>query len=226
MEGSEDRRLSGRQEQARRNDGRVLAAAREVFTRDPGAPMSAVAKRAAVGQGSLYRRYAGKEALIASVCADGMARMRDAAVAALEDGGDAWTALSDFLRWYLESGTAQLAALVGTFSPDEELFDLARETNRVIQALVEKSIDAGRLRPDVSGADLTLLATLLSGLRHGEPERDAALRERYLTLLLQGLDQRDRDPLPGPAPEGEELERPWREAQALSVDDGDARRPE
>jgi len=42
-------------------DGRILAAAREVFINDPGAAVSAVASKAGVGISALYRRYPSKE---------------------------------------------------------------------------------------------------------------------------------------------------------------------
>jgi AcrR family transcriptional regulator len=212
-------RLRGRQAEARRNDERVLEAALEVFTSDPQAPMSAVAERAGVGQASLYRRYRSKEELLTHVCRNGMERMREAALEALRSTGDPWAALSGYLHWYLESGTPQLAGLVGSFSPDESLFELARETNEAIQALVERTAAAGGMRSDVSGGDLSLIVSQLSALRRGEPERDAALRERYLTLLLQGLAQRDAPELPGRAPDADEMEGPWREAQRLQGSD-------
>jgi hypothetical protein len=66
--------LSGRQAEARRNDGLILEAAREVFVEDPDAPISAVAERAGVGIGALYRRYASKEELRA--CGDTSPRPR------------------------------------------------------------------------------------------------------------------------------------------------------
>jgi AcrR family transcriptional regulator len=56
--------LRGRRAEAARNDQRILDAAREVFVADPGAPIAAVAKRAGVGIGALYRRYASKEELL------------------------------------------------------------------------------------------------------------------------------------------------------------------
>lgn len=158
------KRLRGREAEARRNDERVLGAALEVLSRDPQAPMSAVAERAGVGQASLYRRYPSKEALIATVCRNGMERMREAARTALESPGDPWDALAGFLHWYLESGTPQLSSQLGSFAPDESLFRLARETNDALQALVERTARAGRMRDDVSGADLSLIVAQLSGL--------------------------------------------------------------
>lgn len=179
--------------------------------------MSAVARRAGVGQASLYRRYPSREALLARVCRDGMERMQRAALSALESPGDPWEALSRFLNWYLESGTPRLAALLGSFTPAEDLFELARDTNQAIAALVERNVHAGRLRNDVTGADLTLIVTQLSRLTAPDPERAAVLRRRYLTLLLDGMARLDAPQLPGPAPDGEELERPWVEARGRSA---------
>jgi AcrR family transcriptional regulator len=205
--------LRGRQAEARRNDERILEAALEVFSADQRAPMSAVAERARVGQASLYRRYPSKDALLSCVCERGMSRMREAALAALGAPGDPWDALSGFLRWYLESGTSRLSRLLGAFEPEEHLFDLAHETNEAMQALVERTARAGRLREDVSGADLTLIVTQISAVEAPDAERAAALRHRYLTLALQALALRDATELPGPAPDAAQLEQPWRDRQ-------------
>lgn len=203
----------GRQAEAHRNDERILRAALEVFTDDRGAPMAAVAARANVGQASLYRRYPSKDALLARVCERGMAQIRDAALAVLHDSDDPWDALSDFLDWYLKSGTQRLAGLLGSFAPEEPLFDLARETNRAMQAIVDRVADAGMLRTDVTGADLTLIVTQITSLNADDPNRTDELRERYLTLALQGLSLKDATTLPGPAPDADELELPWRRTQ-------------
>ena len=59
----------GRQAEARRNDLAVLEAARDVFTaQGAGAPVSAVAERAGVGMGTLYRRYGSKTELLQRLC--------------------------------------------------------------------------------------------------------------------------------------------------------------
>jgi AcrR family transcriptional regulator len=201
----------GRQAEARRNDQTILEAALDVFTEDLRAPMSAVAERAGVGQASLYRRYPSKEALLACVCQRGMTQTHEAAVAALAAPGDPWDAFAGFMRFYVESGTPRLSGLLGSFAPEPHLFDLARATNDAMQALVERTVAAGRLRADVTGADLTLIVTMIGTLEASDAERTAALRDRYLTLALQGLALRDAPELPGPAPDADELERPWRE---------------
>lgn len=204
----------GRQAEARRNDQRILEAALDVYAQDLDAPMSAVAARAGVGQASLYRRYPSKEALLACVCEHGMRRMHQAAQQALAAAGDPWKALEKWLRWYLQSGVTRLADLSGSFTPsDEGMFDLARQTNEAIQALVDNAQHAGRLRRDITGADLTLIVTQISALQAPDPQRAAELRDRYLTLALQALALSDAPPLPARPPDAAELEDPWRRAQ-------------
>src|ERR671913_1483192 len=90
--------LSGRQAEARRNDRLILEAAREVFVADPDAPISAVAKRAGVGIGALYRRYPSKEELLRRVCAEGLQRYIPEAEAAQADQNDPWAAFASFMH--------------------------------------------------------------------------------------------------------------------------------
>jgi AcrR family transcriptional regulator len=204
--------LRGRQGEARRNDARIVAAALDVLAEDVTAPMSAVARRADVGQASLYRRYPSKETLLAEVCERGMASIGDAARTALAED-DAGAALAGFLHWYLDSGTLRLQGLLGSFTPPERLFALAREVNQAVQALVDRGADAGAIRPDVTGADLTMIVTQIGALHVTDPDRTRTLRQRYLTLALQGLALTDAETLPGPAPDADELEAPWRAQQ-------------
>lgn len=199
----------GREAEARRNDARIVAAALDVFAEDAAATMSAVARRAGVGQASLYRRYPSKETLLTEVCRRGMTTMGDAARAALDDP-DPGTALAGFLHWLVDSGTLRLSSLLGSFTPPEQLFMLAREANEALHALVGRAADAGAVRDDITGADLTLIATQIGGLNVGDAERTRALRRRYLTLALQGLALTGTAGLPGPAPDASELEAPWR----------------
>ncbi len=214
--------LRGRQTEARRNDHRILDAALDVFAEEPHAAMSAVAERAGVGQASLYRRYRSKDVLLGSVCERGMTRLRDEARSALAAPGDAGVALADFLGWYVESGTARLAGLLGSFAPERHLFTLAREANDALQALVDRAAATGSARADVTGADLTLLVTQISSLDTGDPARTTELRRRYLALVLQALLRDDAPALPGPPPDAAELERPWRALQRAPQSSGPA----
>src|SRR5215475_4953452 len=87
-------RRRGRYAEAARNDRLVLDAAREVFTSQGfDAPVSAVAQRAGVGIGSLYRRYGSKTELLQRLCTLAMEQAIEAAQAALAVG-DPWAGLA------------------------------------------------------------------------------------------------------------------------------------
>src|SRR5215212_4447756 len=107
--------LSGRQAEARRNDRLILEAAREVFVADPEAPISAVAERAEVGIGALYRRYASKEELLRLLCAEGLQQYIAEAEAALADEDDPWEAFAAFMCRIVDADTHSLTLrLAGT----------------------------------------------------------------------------------------------------------------
>src|SRR3954469_21520099 len=106
--------LQGRKREAARNDGVILEAARDVFLEDPKAPIAAVAERAGVGISALYRRYAGKEDLLRTLCHDGLKQFITAAEDA--DGvGEGWAALTEFLRAVVDADVHSLTVhLAGT----------------------------------------------------------------------------------------------------------------
>ena len=88
----------GRQQEAARNDRKVLDAAREVFaTQGWDAPVSAVAERAGVGMGSLYRRYGSKTELLQRLCVLAMEQNIAAAEQSLAMD-EPWDALSSYVH--------------------------------------------------------------------------------------------------------------------------------
>lgn len=202
--------LSGRQAEARRNDRLILEAAREVFVADPHAPISAVAERAGVGIGALYRRYASKEELLRRLCAEGLRRYIAEAEAALADRGDPWAAFATFMRRIVDADTHALTLrLPGTFEPTEELYRDSRKAQELNVRLFERNRTAGVIRQDVEVDDLSLLFEQLAAVRIGGEERTRQLRRRYLALLLDALRFPGRSPLPGPPPSWEEISRRW-----------------
>lgn len=202
--------LSGRRAEAALNDGRILEAAREVFVADPGAPISAVAERAGVGIGALYRRYASKEELLRRLSADGLRLYIAAVEDALADEGDPWRAFTDFMRRIVDADTHSLTLrLAGTFSPTEELYRDSRRAQELNVRLFERTRAAGAIRPDVEVDDIALLLEQLAAVRVADEERTRQLRHRYLALLLEALHAPSGSPLPGPPPSWEEIDRRW-----------------
>jgi AcrR family transcriptional regulator len=200
--------LSGRRGEAARNDERILAAARAVFTGDPGAPIAAVAERAGVGIGALYRRYRSKDELLQRLSLDGLERYIAAAEAGLADRGDPWTAFTSFMRRCVEAGSGSLTMrFAGTFRATQEQYHAGRRAHELTQRLIERLKAAGALRADIEVGDLSLIFEQLQAIKVGDEARAGQLRYRYLTLFLQAMRSPAEGPLPGPPPQWDELTR-------------------
>lgn len=200
----------GRAAEAARNDGAILDAARAVFVADPTAPVSAVAKRAGVGIGALYHRYASKEELLGTIAARGQEIYLAEAESALE-AEDPWTGYTTFLRRIVDADTHALTVrLAGTFVPNAEHLARAERMRKLTDALVERVRATGRLRADVSWLDISLLLEALSQVRLGDENRSAEIRRRQLSIVIDGLRaQSAAEPLPGATPDWEEQEARW-----------------
>jgi AcrR family transcriptional regulator len=205
-------RLGGRKAEAARNDRVILDAARDVFVREPNAPISDVAEQAGVGIGALYRRYAGKEELLRTLCADGLHRFIAIAEAALAGDGDPWEAFAGFVRGIIDSDVHSLTVhLAGTFSPTAELHGLAAQAGALADRVFRRAKAAGVLRGDLRANDVQMIFEQVTAIRVGDAGRTAALRRRYLALQLDALRAGTGTArLPGSPPTAEELGRRWR----------------
>ncbi|MFE1322097.1 TetR/AcrR family transcriptional regulator [Kitasatospora phosalacinea] len=201
----------GRQKEADLNDERLLRAAREVFAEQGwDAPVSAVAKRAGIGMGSLYRRFATKEDLILRIRLDAMDRAASIAEAAATEP-DSWTALASFVHNALRPG--QEGAFLGQAagrSPDTPEINAASDRmEAAFSTLLERARSDNALRPDVTPADLVLLLEHLGTRLPAPAERVEQLRHRYAQMMLDALRAQPSQPLPGPAPHWKELRELW-----------------
>ncbi|TDD84655.1 TetR/AcrR family transcriptional regulator [Actinomadura darangshiensis] len=198
--------MSGRKAQAARNDELIREAARAVFTADPGAPISAVAEHAGVGISALYRRYKSKEDLLQKLADDGMDRYLAEVERALDDGGDPWEAFAAFMRRCLDIGAGSLTMrLAGTFEVTEDMSRKGREIHLATTRLLQRTKEAGALRPEIEVGDISVMLEYLHGIRIGEDERMNRLQHRYLALMLDSLNLTDKQELPGPPPTWQEL---------------------
>jgi AcrR family transcriptional regulator len=202
-------RSDGRQAEADRNDQRVLVAAREVFAEyGADAPMSAIAKRAQVGQGTLYRRYASKEELIQQLCVASTAEAAQEADAALAAEPDAWSALTRFTQRCAQIGFGAFGNVAGRFTVTPELLAAVERMRAAVDRLVARAHAEGSLRSDVSTADICLIFARLHGHRPGAGwNRDFG--PRYVALVLAGLRAPGAGPLPGQPMTWDDVTRPW-----------------
>jgi AcrR family transcriptional regulator len=199
--------VRGRQAEARRNDLAVLDAARDVFAaQGAGAPISAVADRAGVGMGTLYRRYGSKTELLQRLCVLAMEQAIEAADGALQVR-DPWTALCGYIQACVEMRSGALASLAGQIEMTDEMLSTALRGMTRLREVVGRAHRAGSLRGDVTALDIALLIEQFSRRAPGPPnsqeadqEEERDVRARLLAIACQGLRARAATPLPGRAP--------------------------
>jgi AcrR family transcriptional regulator len=170
---------------ARRNYEKLVAAARAVFTEEgTSAPLEAVAERAGVGIGTLYRHFPTRQALLEAVYVDEVEAM---AHAADELGGlPPWDALSLWLHQYVGFAATKRAlneALVETAPDSHVLLACRTALTRAGTALIERAQREGVIRPDANFPDVVRMVAGIAMV----PTEDAEQKERLLDLALDGL---------------------------------------
>jgi AcrR family transcriptional regulator len=201
---------SGRKAQAKRNDERILTAARKVLLANPEAPVSAIAAEAGVGISALYLRYRSKDELLRRLCSDGLQRYITEAETALADRGDAWIAYASFMRRIVEADTHSLVLrLAGTFKPSKELYREAAKSRELTVKLFDRVKATGAIRSDIEVVDIALIFEQLAAVQIGGQRRTSQLRQRYLALIFDALRTPSTELLPGPPPDWQEINSRW-----------------
>jgi AcrR family transcriptional regulator len=168
-----------------RNYHRVLEAARVVLGESGAdASMEEIAARAGVGVGTVYRRFANKDALIDELVRLALCEVLDAARRALAcPGGEG---LELFLRGLGESFAAHVkyAHLLLERSSDGAG---AREIRAAVQELTRRALTAGTLNPGVTVGDVMALVWAMRGLTETTGEVAPGTWQRFLDIHLAGL---------------------------------------
>jgi AcrR family transcriptional regulator len=160
-----------------------------------------------VGISALYRRYAGKDDLLRTLCHDGLRFFIAEAERATGEPDD-WAAFASFLHGVVEADVHSLTVhLAGTFTPTEEMNTDAVRAGELATALFDRA--RPRMRAGAVAADVTMLLEMCAAVRVPDAARTSELRRRYLAVLLDGLRAETDRPLPGPAPGVAELNWRW-----------------
>jgi AcrR family transcriptional regulator len=174
---------------AERNRAALVAAAREIFGEQGlDASLDEIARRAGVGNATLYRRFPTRRDLIAEVFAGQMSAYVDLAEVALHHP-DPWAAFVGYLTRLFElqatdRGLSEL--LVSTnFDEDERLAALRAAAQRGATEVIDRARTAGMLRPDFARSDISILMRANAGVIQRSPAPGAWRRQ--LALLLDGL---------------------------------------
>ncbi|MFD6417202.1 TetR/AcrR family transcriptional regulator [Streptomyces sp. NPDC060194] len=196
---------------ALRNRERIVAAAREMFVEfGPDVPLDEVARRAGVGNATLYRNFPDRHELVEHVVLFVMDRTAEAARAALAEEPDPFQALRRFTHAAADERIGALCPLLSaSFDRDHAELHAAREQlERAVEELMARARAAGRLRGDVAVGDLMVALSQLTRPLPGSGCIDFdRFVHRHLQLFLDGLEAPARSALPGSAATLEDLRR-------------------
>ena len=170
------------------NRERIVRAARAVEASADELKLNAIAKQAGVGQGTLYRHFPTREALLAEVYRQDVDELVAVAPALLADG-DPLTALA---RWFDRvADYAQVKRGVLAAVEEGVWQDLTAASLGPIGDALTTLLDAGKadgsVRPDVDARDVILLISYLSRVDMAASEARA---RHVLTIVLDGLRSR------------------------------------
>jgi AcrR family transcriptional regulator len=136
----------------------LIAAAREVFAESGfQAPLSAVARRAGVGQGSLYRHFPDRIALAVAVFDDNIADLE----ALVDREGSTLSDLFDLITAQAIGSTALVDMLVSD-RHDPRAVHLGTRVIAVIDTILERDKAVARISPTVEAADVMLAISMLA----------------------------------------------------------------
>ncbi|MFK4505367.1 TetR/AcrR family transcriptional regulator [Bradyrhizobium daqingense] len=172
-----------------RNRERVLEAAKIVFSAGgPEASLEAVAKRAGVGIGTLYRHFPTREDLFEAVYRREVEQLSELAEH-LRSAKDPVDALRRWMRSGVEfvaTKKGMSAALALTYQSSSELaaFSMDRLT-KAIGSLLHRAVAAGQMRGDISPEDL-LRALIGMCYMHDQPGWQSSVL-RMLDVFVDGL---------------------------------------
>jgi AcrR family transcriptional regulator len=168
---------------ARRNYEAVLAAAAEAFAADgPEASLDEIARRAGVGNATLYRHFPNRRDLLVAVCVDDVEKL----CAIGEELRPREGALEAWLHAYVEHIRTRrgLGAAFADSRGSTFVATCRAAVGEVANALLEDAKRASRVRADLRLDDVLTLANAIAIVTESSDRNRA---ESLLTLVVEGF---------------------------------------
>jgi AcrR family transcriptional regulator len=170
---------------AEANLDRVLRAAEDVFAEHGiEASVELVAERAGVGLGTIYRRFATKDALVAELVNRLLADVVAVGERHLDD--PAGTGMANYLVEVSEILATSRGAVARLWS-DPSSAGLVARSREVQQQLVDEAKRHGAARTDLTGEDLAVALWAVHGILDITRRRPVNAWRRHLDFLLAGF---------------------------------------
>ncbi|MFC9502897.1 TetR/AcrR family transcriptional regulator [Streptomyces sp. NPDC057002] len=173
---------------AQRNRERILEVALAELTRSADAPLSSIAKKACVGQGTFYRHFPSREALVLEIYRHEMQQVADSAELLLESR-EPDRALREWMdrlaRFAMAKAGLADAIRQATSAPGQPAKPGHTPVTEAAELLLRAAEQAGTIRPGITADDLFLT---IGGLWTIDPHTDWQPRAtRLLDLVMDAL---------------------------------------
>ena len=173
---------------ARRNREALLQAAAELFAEEgTEVSLEAVAARAGVGIGTLYRNFPNRDSLVEAAYRTEVAHLCDAA-SELLDSNPPDVALAEWMDRFVTYAAAKrgMAGALKAVNAKTDLYSQTRtQITGAIGGLLEAGVVAGSLRADVEPEDVLRAMGCIWNLGDGEGWRTQA--ETLIRIIVDGL---------------------------------------
>lgn len=174
------------------NRHRIMQAARDLFAVEGLRPnLNDVARHAGVGVGTVYRRFATKEALLDVIFEDVLNQLGVAAEEALSN--DPWHGFAGFVGRMCELSVHDRGLRDIAFSEDYggPVVRAARARLGVaLGRLVDRTKSSGRLRNEVSHHDLNVIGLLVDTVSDFAGQVEGPAWRTYMATVLDGMQVR------------------------------------
>jgi AcrR family transcriptional regulator len=174
---------------AQKNRQRLLDVTVELILEVGGEPSrDAIAERAGLGIGTLYRHFPDQQSLLHAVARSALERTIGAGEALLDEVPDASEALRRYMHAALDSGIG-VVNMLHPLLENTDWPDLRTRAAALLKTVVGRAVQAGQLRSDVSEPDIVFaLIRFARPLAIGLPlSEERAIAHRHLDFYIDGL---------------------------------------
>lgn len=200
-----------RRADAARNRARILDAAQDAFVEfGADVPLDDIARRAGVGNATVYRHFRDRRSLVHGVVLEVMERAIVVAEQAFAEEADAFDALSRLVHDSVNWKIGALCPMLSEWTDLQEtaIFATKERLDAAVQRILDAAQAAGTLRDDVTSPDVMMaVAQLVRPFPGAAYNSMQPFVHRHLQLLLDGLRAPAHTPLPGSALTLEDLRR-------------------
>ena len=174
---------------AQQNRQRLLDATIELILEVGGEPSrDAIAERAGVGIGTLYRHFPDQQSLLHAVARQALEKSISAGEAFVENVPDAVDALRRYMHAALDIGIG-VVNMIHPLLEKRDWPDLRARAGKLMQTIVKRALKDGRIRGDLSERDVVFaLIRFARPLAIGLPlDKERAIAHRHLDFYIDGL---------------------------------------